>query len=104
MTTKNTWRYGVTVGMPGYMPNSVDGPYTGNTRRELMALIRDTLAQYDFPASLIRDANIRRNWPTIERYGSSSAHIHLYHGNEVISFNGLTEAECDEWEAQNDNA
>lgn len=96
-------RYQVLFGMPGYMPDSNNGPYYASTRKELASLIRDEIAQFDLPKSLFNDVKIKQLWPFIARHGSSSAHITLYHGNNVLEFIGLTEAEAEEMESQNEN-
>lgn len=99
-----TWRYSITIGLRGcYMPNSVTGPYTGSTRRELAELIRDELRMLDVAESRAREVKLNRLWAHIKAHGSSTAHFAIDIGNgEEIAFHGLTEAEATEMEAEND--
>lgn len=94
---KQIARYSVTYGLSGcYMPDCQSGPVICSTRRELAAAIRSELETYELPASLFGEVGIRQLWRFIVRNGSSSAHIHLHHGANVLSFHGLTEAEAEE--------
>ena len=94
MSTPTVARYAVTFGLAGlYMPDTHSGCHEFNTRRELAQFIRGELEMYDLPKSLFRDAHIRRLWRFIRRWGSSSAHFTLYHGDHELAFHGLTEAE-----------
>lgn len=96
-------RYSVTFGLAGcYMPDSASGPYAFTTRAELAQAIRDELRAYDLPASLMRQVKLRRLWAHIKAHGSSQAHVHLYHGANVLSFHGLTEEEASLMEAEQD--
>jgi hypothetical protein len=99
---KKIARYQVLFGMPGYMPDSNSGPYYAATRKELASLIRDQIEQFDLPKSLFKDVKLKQLWPFIARHGSSSAHITLYHGNNVLEFVGLTEEEAERMEREND--
>lgn len=92
-------RYAITFGLPGYMPDWHGGALEVTTRRELAAVIRDTLRLLDMPANLFREVRINRLWSFIKHHGSSAAHFNLYHGGRVLSFHGLTE---DEYTQQQD--
>jgi len=84
----------VSFGLAGcYLPDSHGGVYEVTTRRELASIIRGEIEVYDLPACLFRDAHVRRLWKFIRRNGSSVAHFSLYHGDHVLAFNGLTQAE-----------
>lgn len=88
-------RYSVSFGLAGcYMPDSVSGPHTFDTRRELAAFIRGELEAFEMPKGLFRAADIRRLWPFIQRHGASVSHFNLHHGANVLAFQGLTEAEA----------
>lgn len=96
-------RYSISFGLAGcYMPDTVGGPYVITRRRDLAALIRDELAFYGLPASLIRDVRVKRLWAHIKRHGSSSAHFSLTHGANALSFHGLTKAEAEAMERDNE--
>lgn len=99
-----TFRYSISYGLQGcYMPDSVSGPYTGKTRRELVTMIRDELAFYDLPKSRIREVKVSRLWAFIKQRGSSTAHFHITDGeHNVLSFHGLTEDEAARMEAEQD--
>lgn len=101
---KPIFRYSVSYGLQGcFMPDSVNGPYCGTTRKELANLIRDELSVYDMAASKSREVKLNRLWAHIKRHGSSSAHFHIADGeHNVLSFHGLTEDEAKEMEAQQD--
>lgn len=107
--SKPIWRYSVSVGMSGYMPNTTSGPYSGTTRRDLVDLIREQFRLYadgenDPPHSaLMRQVRVRNLWHHIARHGSSSAHFSIDIGNsEQICFSGLTEEEFSQQEAEQD--
>lgn len=101
--TAKTFRYSISFGLAGcYMPDSVNGPYTGTTRRELADMIRDELAQADWPKSKLGDVKLKRLWAHIQKHGSSTAHFSIYHGANAITFNGLTADEASEMEAAQD--
>lgn len=92
--SKPVAHYAVTFGLSGcYMPDSHDGAHEFTTRRDLADFIRSELDMYEMPASLFREVGLRRLWSFITRHGSSSAHFHLSHGPNSLSFHGLTEAE-----------
>lgn len=93
-------RYAVSYGQPGYMPDSHGGLIIAKTRRDLVAAFKAELEAYDIPA--YKAPKTRELWQMIKRHGSSSMHQHVYHGAYVLSFNGLTEAEAAELEAQQD--
>jgi len=89
-------RYSVSFGLAGcYLPDSHGGVYEVTRRTDLADIIREELRMYDLPACLFRDAHVRRLWRFIKRNGSSVAHFSLYHGDHVLAFNGLTQAEYD---------
>lgn len=94
--SKPIFRYSVSYGLQGcYMPDSISGPYTGTTRRELANLVRGELSQYGMAERRIRDVRLRDLWRFIKRNGSSSAHFHIADGeHNVLSFHGLTEDEA----------
>lgn len=99
--SKPVARYAVTFGLAGcYMPDSHGGQYEVTTRKELASVIRDQLSLYDLPARLIREVKLRRLWGFIKRHGSSTAHFNLYHGSNVLSFQGLTEDEFAQMEQE----
>jgi hypothetical protein len=87
-------RYAVTFGLAGcYMPDNHGGAFEITRRKDLADLIRSELETYDLPKSLIREHSLRRIWSHIKHHGSSSLHFGYYHGDNVLSFHGLTEAE-----------
>jgi hypothetical protein len=104
-----TWRYSISVGLSGcYMPNTISGPYIGNTRKELAATIRDQIGMYadqeDDPSerSLFAQVRINNLWHHIKRHGSSVAHFSIDIGRgEEIAFHGLTEDEANQMEREN---
>jgi hypothetical protein len=90
-------RYSVSFGLSGcYLPDSHGGIYEVTRRKDLAGIIRDELQTYDLPAGLFRDAHVRRLWRFITRNGSSVAHFSLYHGDHVLAFSGLTQAEYEQ--------
>lgn len=92
-------RYSISFGLQGcYMPDSTSGPYAFHTRRELAEFIRNELRMYDLPARLFHEVRIRRLWSFIKTHGSSTAHFHLAHGHNALSFHGLTQDEYDQQE------
>jgi hypothetical protein len=96
-------RYSVRYGLSGcYMPDSNNGPYIFTRRKDLADCIRDQLDMFDMPASLIREVKLIRLWRHIKRYGSSTAHFHLSHGANTLTFSGLTEEEADQMEKENE--
>lgn len=98
---KNPARFAVTFGLQGcFMPDWHGGAFEAATRRELAEIIRDTLRMLDLPADLFREVKIRRLWQFIQHHGSSSAHVFLHHGNNVLTFHGLTEDELDAHERE----
>ncbi len=93
------------------MPNSISGPYIGNTRKELAGLIRDQIRMYadgeDDPCerSLFDQVRILNLWSHIARHGSSVAHFAIDIGRgEEIEFRGLTEEEADQMEKESEYA
>lgn len=96
-------RYAVTFGLAGcYMPDSHEGAHEFHTRRELAEFIKGELAMFDMPASLFRDADIRRRWRFIQRNGSSVAHFALHHGAHALEFHGLTAEEFNDEQQRDD--
>lgn len=101
--TQKIARYSISNGLAGcYMPDSQNGPYFFTTRKEFAAFIRGEIAQMDWPACEIKQANLRNVWKFIQRNGSSVAHFRIQRGAYEIAFHGLTEAEFDEMEKAND--
>lgn len=106
------WRYSISVGLRGcYMPNSVSGPYIGETRKELADLIRDQIRMYadgeDDPSerSLFDQVRIKNLWRHIKHHGSSVAHFSIDIGRgEEIAFHGLTQDEADAIERESEFA
>lgn len=89
------FRYSVSYGLAGcYMPDSINSPYIGTTRKDLAELIRSELEFHDMPKSLFNEVGIKKLWAVIKRHGSSSAHFTIYHKGYALSFNGLTEEEA----------
>lgn len=98
---KHIARYCVTSGLRGcYMPNSTSGPLVCETRRDLANAIREEIEAQGFPLATFGQADLRRRWAFIKRNGSSVAHFAIYHGAYEIAFHGLTEAEADAMEAE----
>jgi len=105
---KTIWRYSISIGLSGcYMPNAINGPYIGTTRKELAELIRDQIRMYadqeDDPSerSLFEQVGLRRLWSHIRNHGSSTAHFSIDIGRgEEIAFHGLTKEEATEMERQ----
>ena len=99
---KHAANYSVTFGLQGcYMPDS--GPNllpTCYTRKALGDAIRYEIEFYDLPKSSIRQVQLRKLWAWIKRNGSSSAHFHIAHGHNVLSFNGLTSDEAAEMDGE----
>ena len=97
----HSYKCSVTFGLAGcYLPDSVSGPIECSTRKELAELIRNELDVFDLPASLFREANIKRAWRHIAKHGGSSVHINLHHKANVLSFNGLTDDEFTSMESE----
>ena len=84
------------------MPDTNLGPYQFDSFRELSRGIKDILQMMDMPACLFNEVRIRKLWAHVKRYGSSSAHFHLYHKGYALSFTGLTEEEYEQ-AASDDN-
>jgi hypothetical protein len=95
--------YTVSNGLAGcYMPDYVSGPINFTTRKKLAAYIRSELERMEFPASLFGEVNIRKLWSFIQRNGSSVAHFSLQHKGQEIAFHGMTQAEFDAAEKENE--
>ena len=95
---QTTYKFSITSGMPGYMPNYVSGPCFATTRKELGDTLRDELEMLGYPANRIHNFNIRRMWRFIQNAKSGSS-CHSYcdeHNHEQMSVNGLTDDEFDE--------
>lgn len=90
-------RFAITYGLSGcYMPDWHGGAFEVTTRRDLAAVIRDTIHLLDLPANLFEQVKIRNLWKFIQYHGSSSsAHFYLHHGDYVLAFSGVTEDEMD---------
>jgi hypothetical protein len=104
MTTK-TFRYSITYGLQGcYMPDSITGPYIGNTRRELVSMVVDALGLHDMAKSKVKAVGVARIWSHIKRHGPSVAHFSIADGDHnALSFHGLTEAEAVAMDAENES-
>lgn len=103
--SQKTARYNVSFGLSGcYMPDSIQGPYEFATRRALANFIREEIAQNDWPAYLAREVKIRNLWRFIARNGASVAHFAIKHKGYEIAFHGLTRAEFDAAERENEFA
>lgn len=101
MSKPTTARFAITYGMNGtYMPDWHGGAFEATTRRELAAVIRDTIRLLDLPANLFEQVKIQRLWKFIKYHGTSSAHVYLHHGNYVLAFSGLTDDEFDAHERE----
>lgn len=90
--------YALTNGLAGcYMPDSHWGAYCSTRRKDLMAIIRDTLDMLDAPKSAIRQVKWRNVWHHAKRHGTSSLHFSIeISPGYVLSFHGLTEDEYNE--------
>jgi hypothetical protein len=107
--TQKLARYSVTNGLVGcYMPDGNHGPISFATRKEMADYIRSELEQ-TFPnasgrqlRALFREADIRKVWGFIQRNGSSVAHFSLQLDGYELAFHGLTEAEFDAAEKEQD--
>lgn len=99
-----TYKFSILSGMPGYMPNYIGGPYSASTRRELVNIIRNELDMLDYPANRFADFNVRQMWRFIQvACSGSSCHSSCdSHKGEVLSLHGLTDAEADEMEHEQD--
>jgi len=98
------YKFTLTSGMPGYMPNYVSGAFVVYTRKELANILRDELDMLSYPAARFNDFNVKRMWRFIQNAKSGSS-CHSYcdtHNNEQLSVNGLTDAEYDELVANED--
>lgn len=102
--SKTPARYAITTGLSGcYMPNSSYGPCEFTTRGELADAIRAEIDHQEFPKATFGQANIRRLWSAIQHVGSASSyHFTIEHNGNEIAFHGLTEAEAEEMERNND--
>lgn len=96
------YKFTVTSGMSGYMPNYQSGPYVAHTRRELIAIVRDELEMLNYPANRLKTMGIRNLWRFVQNAKSgSSAHTSCDpHNGESLSLHGLTDAEFLELEEQ----
>ena len=102
MTTE--YKFTISSGMPGYMPNYNSGAYVATTRKELAEILRSELEMLDYPANRFNDFNVTRMWRFIQNARSGSS-CHSYcdtHNGEQLSINGLTDAEYDEMIASED--
>ena len=96
-------RYNTTSGLVGgYMPDNVGGPLMFTRRKDLAEHIRYELSFLEWPASCIKQVKLGKLWSFIKAHGSSTAHFSIYHKNQVLQFNGLTEAEFRQQEAEHD--
>lgn len=92
------YKFIITSGMPGYMPNCVSGAMIAYTRKELASIIRDELDMLDYPAARFNDFNIKRMWRFIQnaKSGSSCHSCCDCHNGEQLSITGLTDEEYEE--------
>ena len=92
------YKFNIMSGLEGcYMPNYSSGPMLASTRRELMDTLRTELDMLGYPANRIHDFNVRRMWGHIKLWGGSSVHSCCQvHNHELLSIQGLTDAEYDE--------
>ena len=98
------YKFTLSSGMDGYMPNYQSGPYHAATRSELASILRDELTMLDYPANRFNDFNIRRMWGFIQSAKSGSS-CHSYcddHNHEHMSVNGLTDDEYNDLEKAQD--
>lgn len=99
---RKTAQYSVTIGLSGcYMPDAHYGATEFRTRGELADYIRHEIEFQEFPKNSYAQVKIMRLWRYIQRYGSSSAHFSIEHDGREIAFHGLTNAEYEA--AQNEN-
>jgi hypothetical protein len=97
-------RYTVMNGLAGcYMPDNV-GTYEFRSRRELAEFIRERIEWLDWPANTFAQANLRRVWKHIARHGSSVAHFAIQHKSYELAFHGLTDAEYEAAQAEDEDA
>lgn len=100
---KHVARYTVTNGLAGcYMPDCHHGAIEFTTRKALADYIRYEIESLEFPANTFAQANLRNVWRHIARYGSSSAHFSIQHNGYELAFHGLTDAEFEQAQAEND--
>ncbi len=102
--TQTSYKFSINSGMPGYMPNYQAGPYCAATRAKLAEILRTELEMLNYPASRFADFNVRRMWGFIQhaRSGSSCHSSCDSHNGEHMEICGMTDAEYDEAEANQD--
>ena len=102
--TQTPYKFQVMSGMDGYMPNYHGGPYYAATRKEFAEILRCELDLLNYPANRFTNFNVRRMWRFIQSAGSgSSCHAScIDHNSERMEVCGLTDAEFDEMEANQD--
>ena len=96
--TQTPYKFSITSGMDGYMPNYQSGPYCATTRAELADILRAELEMLNYPVNRFADFNVRRLWRFVQFARSgSSCHSHCdEHNAERMSIYGLTDAEYDD--------
>ena len=86
--------FGLSFGLAGcYMPDSHYGSFVVNTRRDMVATVRDALAFYEMPKSAIHQIKWLNVWRHAKRHGVSSLHFSIEHKGNCLAFSGMTEAE-----------
>ena len=69
--------FAIGFGQPGCIPDSTLGACAVNTRRELMDAMRDAVAFYDIPKTVLATVSWRDTWRHAKRYGLSSVSLEL---------------------------
>lgn len=96
------YKFTVTSGMAGYMPNYQSGPFYASTRRELFDIVRGELEMLSYPENRLASMGLRGLWRFVQAAKSgSSAHTSCDpHNGEQLCLHGLTDAEFDELNEQ----
>ena len=95
-------RYAVTVGAPGYLPESHEGVHQFTRRKDLAEFARELFEFHEFPQSSFCQIDLRGLWRFITRHGASSAHFSVYSPDRsrVIEFHALTQVEIEALEKE----
>ncbi len=104
MAKTETCYFSFSHGLRGcYLPDSHGGYYAVTRRKDLVDAIRSELEMVGAPASAIRQVGIKRLWSQAKRFGTSCIHFTIDTSEGYgLNFHGLTDAEYQELERQND--
>lgn len=92
------------VGQAGYLPDSTQGPFQCDTRRELVATVDSVLDSLDIAGRARRAVNLARVWREIQTRGNGRAGFIIEDATSGarVRFHNLTPGELAQWEADDD--